>query len=126
MSNIKINVKNQDKLSSLIESVEKKCSIRLISVEGIRYAVEDIEKRLENLLYKKDWKGLRFWCDNNAQTFPMAYKGTPESTQFIVERGVKDWFVSQIQRSKCCTKSCIPLNIELKKENIALFLAEHF
>lgn len=123
---MKININNTEKLSAAIEAAEgTRVNARTITAEDVIRSVEKIEKRLRYLLPKKGWKGLKFNVDPHAQQFPAAYKGTPQSTQFRVERGATGWFVTAIWRWQCngSTGMICPLNMEDKAEEIAAFVS---
>lgn len=97
---MKINIKNTEKLAEAIASAEVRCSARTISAKDIQNAAAHIEKKLANILAKKDWPGIKFNIDLNAQTFPGAYKGIPESTKFTLERFSSGWFVTEVYRGR--------------------------
>lgn len=120
---MKINVLNKEKVEKEIKSTESRAQVRFISYEDINDAINHIEKRLSNLMHKKDWVGLKFLIDPNAQTFPGSYKGVPESTQVVLERCASGWFVVRCFRGCVCTNGIMPQNIESKNEQIAAFLA---
>lgn len=96
---MKINVTNTDKLAAEIAIAEgARVSARTITADDVSRAVAQIEKRLSAMMPKKAWRGAAFVVDVNAQSFPGAYKGRPESTQFMIERGASGWFVTKIWR----------------------------
>ena len=102
MRPIKITAANAEKISEAVASVEgNRVSIRTLHWHSIAWAVEDVEKDLSRRLYKKDWLGLRIGVNPHAQTFPGAYKGNPESTQFVIERRASGWFLTDVCRSRC-------------------------
>ena len=86
-------------IDEVIKSVEGRASARTLKACEIVDAI----KRLENELgiAKKDMIGIRAIVDVNAQTFPNAYKFTPMSTVFAVERRKSGWFVTDIYRAEC-------------------------
>lgn len=98
---MKINLKNREKIESVLDQVQHRAKTRTISYEDIYETIERIEQRLELRLLKEDWRGLKFNVDLGAQRFPEAYRGKPMSTQFQVERGSKAWFVTNISRAGC-------------------------
>jgi len=120
---MKIAISNTEKLNAALEKIQgPRVSARTISADDIEEMVERIEKRLSTMLHKKDWQGLEFNCDPNAQSFPGAYKGMPESTQFTLERGQSDWFVIDIGRY--ITRGPSNLVVPLKMDRKALRLVE--
>lgn len=98
---MKINVNSVDKINQELERVQALAKVRTIRYEDILTAVADVEKRLSQLLYKKDWVGLSVWCDPHAKTFPHAYNGVPKSTQFVMKRYSSGWFITWIGRATC-------------------------
>ena len=123
---MKINTNNTDKLNKAIDKAQgPRISARTITADDIRSMVERIEKRLATMLLKRDWKGLKFNCDPNAQSFPGAYKGVPSSTQFTLERGASGWFVIDIDRYRCRGPQsyCEPTNIKTKANELVEFAA---
>lgn len=123
---MRMNIKNTEKISSAIIEVERRATIRRITISDIEDALKEIEKRLSCLLRKKDWVGLAFHCDINAQSFPAAYKYIPDSTQFKIERGATGWFITGLYRASCGGPSqrITPLNISEKSEQIANFVSK--
>lgn len=96
---MKINIKNTEKLAEAIASAEVRCSARTISAKDIQNAAAHIEKKLANILAKKDWPGIKYTIDLNAQVF-RGYRGIPESTKFTLERFSSGWFVTDIYRGR--------------------------
>jgi hypothetical protein len=125
---MKINTNNKEKLNAAIKEAEgPRASTRTINADDIRTMVETIEKRLSSMLLKRDWKGLRFYCDPHAQSFPASYNGTPESTQFMLERGTSGWFVTGIERSRCDgPRGYIkPINLNTKATELVDYATSH-
>ncbi len=121
---MKINIKNIEKLTLAINEAEGRAQVRTITPKDVNNAIEHIEAKLGHILPKKQWQGLKFTIDPNAQTFPAAYNNTPMSTQVIIERGSTAWFAIYIARGKCVgpTKWIEPFNIELREKEIIDFL----
>lgn len=99
----KINVKNLDAIEKILNVVQKRAVVRTVMVSEIIDSVDTVSKKLGGWLYKKDWHGVRVHVDLNAQNFPGAYKGNPESTGFILRRGSNDWFISAVGRKTCAS-----------------------
>ena len=97
---MKINIKNTEKLAEAIASAEVRCSARTISAKDIQKEAAHIETKLSKILAKKDWPGIKFTIDLNAQSFPGKYRGIPESTKFTLERFSSGWFVTAIYRGR--------------------------
>ena len=88
-----------EKLASVIAEAEgARVSARKIDVEDIIDDLIEINDYLD--ISKKAMKGTTVHVDHNAQTFPNAYKGTPESTQFRAEF-TSAWFITDISRDTC-------------------------
>ncbi len=114
---MKINVNAVDKINQELEKAQELARVRTVRYEDILTAVEKVEQRLGQLLFKKDWVGLSVWCDPNAQTFPHAYKGTPMSTQFQMKRYPSGWFITWIGRASCSGSHRYAIAGLTKKEN---------
>jgi len=123
---MKINTNNATKIGAEIDRAEGRATKRTITHEMIIDETKSIEKRLSTLLPKKDWKGLSFDCDPHAQSFPSAYKYTPESTSVTLERGASGWFVTSISRTVCSSPSNMikPQNLTERQEQIMAFISQ--
>ena len=123
---MKINTTNIEKVNSAIAAIEGRATARTITADDVEEAIETIEKKLSILLLKKDWKGLRFAVDTNAQNFASSYKYTPYSTHFVLERGATAWFVTEIYRAPCGrpTHKIVPVNILAKNEEMVSFISQ--
>jgi len=123
---MKINTTNTEKVNQAITETEGRATARTICMDDVQTAIKSIEKRLSLLLFKKDWKGLKFGVDSNAQSFSSSYKYTPYSTQIVLERGATGWFVTEIYRAPCGgpTHEITPVNILTKTEELASFLSQ--
>jgi len=73
---MKINLKNELKVTETLDSVQKRCSARLASASTIKANLTGIERRLNLMLGgKKNWVGVRVAISENFGTKPGAYKG---------------------------------------------------
>ena len=100
---MKINVKNEKQINEALNKVNAK--VRNADAQSVKAIVWQIEKKLaEKGLPKKMWIGLSFFGDINAQKFPNAYKWSPDSTQFRIERFASGWFVTRVGRMHCSEK----------------------
>ena len=124
---MKINVNHTAKLAAAIRHAQHGCSARTIDPSEVRATATCIEEILESKLLKQDRPGLRFAVDLNAQSFPASYNGRPTSTQFVLERGSSDWFVTEIQRKgvRGPTVQIEPLNMKDYAEQLASYAAKH-
>lgn len=96
-----IILKNKDAatieaLTAEIRAAEGRAKVRTITAENIFCALAGIEKKFG--IPKKYMDGIEVDVDWNAQDFPAAYNGLPESTRFsaIYKRGT--WRVTEIYR----------------------------
>jgi hypothetical protein len=123
---MKINATDAEKMNEAIAAAEGRATARTVYAEDVEIAIKSIEKKLSILLLKKDWKGLRFAVDTNAQNFASSYKYTPYSTHFVLEKGATAWFVTEIYRAPCGrpTREIIPMNILTKTEELAQFVSQ--
>ena len=86
-------------LNQAIAEVEgSRVSARKIDVKDIVDDLIEINQYLG--ISKKALKGTAVHVDHHAQTFPSAYKGTPESTQFDAEFSTA-WFITAVSRDTC-------------------------
>ena len=125
---IRINVNNIAKLNAAIDAAEGRAKVRCITADDIHSMINEIEASLSNRMYKKDWAGLEFSADPHAQSFPSAYKGTPESTQFTMLRTASGWFVTNIRRRECQgpTSRIYCRNMADKAEALVKFAKENW
>jgi hypothetical protein len=111
---MKINVKNEKQVNEALNKVNAK--VRNANHQSVVAIVWQIEKKLaEKGLPKKLWEGLSFIGDINAQSFPNAYKWTPESTQFKLQRFASGWFMVDAQRM-CCKERMVTMACALNDE----------
>lgn len=124
---MKINVTNTEKLSAAIKEAEYRVSARTITADEIQKEVKLIESKLSLILAKKDWVGVVLHIDLNAQSFPSAYRGAPESTQFRLERFSSGWFVTGLGRHRCQGSRKNELTLtESQKEKLAEYIQTNF
>lgn len=119
---IKVCDKNMDKLNAAIKEAEGKAPARTITAMTIKWAVTAVEQTLN--IPKKHMEGIRVRCDLHAQKYPNAYKYTPESTQFVLERIHGAWYVTKIERYRTGTtekKFMLGLTEDAKKALIERF-----
>lgn len=95
---IMVNEKNRGKLEEAIREAEGRATARTIIVRWIYEAAERIEKTLG--IPKNAMVGIKADVDYYNQNFPNAYKFTPESTQFTLERFASGWAVTAIWRGR--------------------------
>jgi len=93
---IRICKENRDKIQKALDAVQGRCKERTITVDDIIYSVKDIEDNLK--IAKKAMIGIRVVSDQCCQNFPNAYKYTPYSTQYGMERTASGWFLTWVER----------------------------
>lgn len=99
-----INMKNANAIEMLTKAIkeeEGRATARTITAEEVVDELERIETRLG--IAKKALNGVRVLVDMNAQSFPNAYKYTPESTHFEATFKNGSWRVTNIYRLRCCS-----------------------
>lgn len=84
-----------------LDEVQKRCSARCISAEQIIDTLYRIQTQLG--ISKKAMNGIWVDVDINAQTFPGAYKGIPESTRFVAEFKNGTWRLTDVKRERTRT-----------------------
>ncbi len=89
-------------LASKLAEVQERAKARLISADRILLTLTDVEETLD--IPKKDMNGITVTIDDNAQSFPNAYKGIPESTRFTATYK-NGWRVTEICRAPTCSRS---------------------
>lgn len=99
---MKINVKDIEKLNKVFDQANCRCTARTANSLTVGAYVTHLEKSLtQKGMPKKLWKGMKFSIQPGAERLPNAYytKGfNPEATQFTLERGSSDWFVTEVSR----------------------------
>ena len=103
---MKINVNNIEKLTEVINTVEERAKVRTVLPSNVAYYIENqLEQSLSDKgLPKKDWKGLKFTFNPNADRFPRAYRYEPEATLVNIERFASGWFVTKVWRGYCTSR----------------------
>lgn len=86
-------------ISPYLDEVQKRCKARTICADGIVQALCFVEDELR--ISKKSMDGISVEIDLNAQHFPNAYKGIPDSTQFSARFKNGYWRVTDIRRAEC-------------------------
>lgn len=93
---IRICKENRDKLQAALNEAQGKSRERTITVDDIICSVKDVEDELR--IPKKYMVGIKVVSDQCCQNFPNAYKYTPYSTQFGMERTASGWFLTWVDR----------------------------
>lgn len=97
--NIIINEKNKARISAAIEAAEGKATARTIDYDDIVSELSWLESFWG--IPKKAMTGIKVSVNANAQTFPSAYKYTPESTWFDAEKTSSGWKLTDVYRDVC-------------------------
>lgn len=88
-------------IESALNEAQSKAKVRTITVDDIIYYLWKTEKTLN--IPKSALDGVSVEIDPNAQNFPNAYKGMPESTIFTAIYKSGSWKIQSIRRDR--TKS---------------------
>ncbi len=127
MKKIKITEENRQKIESAIEEVQQGDRVRLIAVDDIFTYIDQLQEKLNSMMYKKDQKGVIFEIDMHSHHFPNSYKYHPFSTQFRVELCSSGWFLISVIRDfcgDCGNKIIIPQFSEEQKKAIGEFMVK--
>lgn len=84
------------KLDCAIGEAQSRARVRTITVEDIVKALADVEDQLG--IPKTALEGVTVTVDLNAQKFPNAYSGIPESTHFQAVFVRRHWHVTDVWR----------------------------
>ena len=114
---------NREKIAAWIDHAEGRATARTITYDTIIHAVEKIENDLG--IPKAHMIGIKANCDMNAQSFPSAYKYTPESTQFGLEYTSSGWKVTWIRRDVCWNVSSKHIKLSLTDDAKAALIRLH-
>lgn len=85
-------------LADELRRVQTRCTARTIKASDILSALDKVERRWD--IPKKYMAGCVVDVDLHAQTFPSAYHGIPESTQFTAEYKAGSWRITDIRRGQ--------------------------
>lgn len=86
-------------IDKALEEVQTRARVRCLDAVEIIEALIDVEKKLD--IPKKAMDGIVVDVDVNAQAFPGAYKGIPESTQFRATYKKDHWQLVSVYRDEC-------------------------
>lgn len=120
---MKINVENTEKLQAALDTVQTpRMTARLVDPAHITRAIKWLDKHLDIILPKKLQNGLEITLNENAQTFPGAYKGIPESTYVKLLKTSSGWFVTEIYRDRCGSQKFQWHNIGTEERREQIFI----
>ena len=89
---------NVAKLAAELDKAQSRARVRTVSAEDISKALEGITARFR--IPKTALEGVRVTVDLNAQRFPNAYNGIPESTFFAAVYSKRAWRVTEVWRGR--------------------------
>ena len=92
------NVKNESLLEDALERVQARSRVRTIRVSDFFEAARRVESKLG--IPKSALEGVCAHVDVFAQSFPSAYRGIPESTQFDMVFSKRFWRVTRVSREQ--------------------------
>ena len=92
-----------ESVTAAISAAEGRARVRTISAADICKALVAVEDKLG--IPKRSLDGVEVEIDVNAQSFPSAYKGTPESTHFTAVNRSGKWTLTDIYRAPCSAPS---------------------
>lgn len=90
------------KLQPALDAAQKGARVRTIDAGGMAHALDKAEKIIHgagwHTITKKALEGTTVVIDCNAQTFPNAYHGRPESTLFAARYHSGKWQITAVWR----------------------------
>lgn len=101
MNGIIINEKNRDRINEAIREAEGRATVRLLTYDDLADAVARLERHLG--IAKKNMIDITADIDVNCQTFPHAYRYSPESTRAEVVRTSSGWKLVKAYRGETRT-----------------------
>lgn len=90
------NESAQAALGQVLTETQRRCSARTVTADQVVAKLIDIEDDLK--ISKKAMDGVTVTMDLNAQSFPSAYKGIPESTIVRARYKSGSWRVTDVYR----------------------------
>ena len=99
MLNIVVKPENRDRINAALDANQNGARVRLVDYDDVAAAVERAEAKFA--VARKNLAGVVVNCDPYAQPFPNAYKGVPESTQFVIKCTGRGWNLVDVWRGKC-------------------------
>lgn len=101
-NSIIINENNVQKIKTVLDNVQKRCTVRLIQPEQVFEAAAKMEEHRQKIgVLKKNMEGVTVKVNLYQDRFPSAYKYVPEGTVFhMIFRGGK-WRLYAVYRDIC-------------------------
>lgn len=102
MKAILINTDNRDRIQEALDGIQSRARVRTIDASDVVAAADRASYQLFTRLgiTRKSAAGLIMDVDLNARTFPHAYKGIPESTQYRMKWTGSAWKITHIARAE--------------------------
>lgn len=91
--------KNREAIENMISEAEGKATARCLTYPALKLRIAQLEKTLG--ISKKDMEGIKYDLDDNAQSFPRAYKYKADSTHAVIERTGGKWRLTNVYRYTC-------------------------
>ncbi|KHT51225.1 hypothetical protein RJ46_04865 [Vibrio sinaloensis] len=114
-------MKNTIKIKGLekaLEQAQSKASVRTLTANKVYDNLNDVQARLDEILYKKDQLGIKV-CITVETKVPASYQGIPQSTLVELERGKTVWKLLSVSRDKGIPADARIHNIKAFKDQIA-------
>jgi len=89
--------KNKEKIEALLDKVQDKCTVRLVSYNTVGMACKEIERQLG--VSKTAMNGVRYRAEPYAQKFAGAYKYVPYNTVLWVSYHNGHWTLDKAERT---------------------------
>jgi len=98
-----VNEGNKARIEKEIDLVQARAKTRKINYKDIILAIKIIDAKLN--ITKKAKEGIRISVALHAERYPNAYRGIPESTQFLLVFKGGKWRLADIYRFSCNRKN---------------------
>lgn len=110
---ISIKEENKQEIEKALNAVQGRAKVRLVTYEVIVNVLQEARKRLD-IVTDHALEGTMVYFDN-CESFPHAYKFTPESTQFKAKFSRGTWKLVEVKRCTCPSRSRRPYIIHLSE-----------
>lgn len=97
-----INETNEQKITAILNNVQKNCTARTVTIEQVFKATERMEEyREKHGIAKKNMEGVTVEVNLHKERYPKAYKYTPEGTVFEMLYKNGKWRLLYCYRGNC-------------------------
>lgn len=96
MKAIRIDSAHIEKIQAAIDAAQCKARVRCITAQEVLRFCDRVASHLS--ITKKAMNRVRFTADLNAQLYPSAYRGIPQSTVFCAEYRRNCWYLTDVFR----------------------------